>query len=228
MNGRSTWPAVLLGLFLNAMVLCLPSLLARALGYAIYWELLLWFLVLSGLFCYADLSREFYRTEVSPQGSVWKREQTAWLAQLTGLLVLAIFWMASLAQIRLQNEWQLKPSSILWGSGLLMGGAYLRWSAIASLGTYFVTETVFQAEQSLVERGPYRFMRHPSETGLLLATAGAGILFQSRVAMLIWIAGLLPLVLYRVGLEEAGLRSALGNGYREYQQRVRCLVPFLY
>jgi protein-S-isoprenylcysteine O-methyltransferase Ste14 len=82
------------------------------------------------------------------------------------------------------------------------------------------------AGQTVIEVGPYRYIRHPSYTGALITLVG--------LALGNW-AGLLALLdcmgaayAYRISVEEAALVAALGEPYKEYMRRTRRLVPFLF
>jgi protein-S-isoprenylcysteine O-methyltransferase len=99
------------------------------------------------------------------------------------------------------NDW--------WTLGLgvatVLAGVALRVWAILTLGRHFRREVTIEPGQTLVRRGPYRLLRHPSYTGLLLNFAGLGLAFGSwvsaAVALLIIFAGLLP----RIRVEERAL-----------------------
>ena len=61
------------------------------------------------------------------------------------------------------------PDILFWlGMLLIYAGIALRISAIKVLGRYFTTSVAVVADQQVVEDGPYRLIRHPSYTGLLL------------------------------------------------------------
>src|SRR6478672_9792503 len=58
------------------------------------------------------------------------------------------------------------------GVVLFVVGLALRWWAIVVLGRFFTVDVTIEKDHELVERGPFRFVRHPSYTGVLLAFAG--------------------------------------------------------
>lgn len=53
-------------------------------------------------------------------------------------------------------------------------GLVLRWWAIMTLGRFFTVDVVVEKDHEVVERGPFRWVRHPSYTGVLLAFVGCG------------------------------------------------------
>jgi protein-S-isoprenylcysteine O-methyltransferase len=65
------------------------------------------------------------------------------------------------------------------GIAVMFAGIVFRQWAIAVLGRYFSSVIGVQTEQKVVESGPYRLIRHPSYTGVLIFYAGLGLALQS-------------------------------------------------
>ncbi len=61
----------------------------------------------------------------------------------------------------------------LIATSLLVSGLVLRWTAILILGRFFTARIAIHEGQTLITAGPYRYVRHPSYTGLLLAFFGS-------------------------------------------------------
>jgi len=67
------------------------------------------------------------------------------------------------------------PSGAFYlGIGLMIAGILLRQWSIAVLGRYFSRTVGVQEGQAVVDRGPYRLVRHPAYTGSLLTMVGLG------------------------------------------------------
>jgi protein-S-isoprenylcysteine O-methyltransferase Ste14 len=62
-------------------------------------------------------------------------------------------------------------------------GLALRVWAIAALGGDFRTTVEVEPGQAVVSTGPYRWVRHPSYTGLLLIAAGLGVARSAWVSL---------------------------------------------
>jgi protein-S-isoprenylcysteine O-methyltransferase Ste14 len=58
---------------------------------------------------------------------------------------------------------------------VMISGIALRQWAILTLGQYFTGDVRVQANQTVVERGPYQWVRHPSYTGLITFFVGLGL-----------------------------------------------------
>jgi protein-S-isoprenylcysteine O-methyltransferase Ste14 len=80
-------------------------------------------------------------------------------------------------------------------------------------------------EQTVVDRGPYRWVRHPSYTGLLLTLVGLGLALGNWLSVLTLVVLPVAGLVVRIRVEERALLGALGEPYREYAGRHRRLVP---
>lgn len=114
------------------------------------------------------------------------------------------------------------------GLSLFVLGMLLRWYAIIYLGRLFTVDVAIAADHRLIDSGPYRFVRHPSYTGLLLNYIGLGIGLANWVALLVISVPTAIALLGRMRIEESALTASLGQTYRRYAERTARLVPFLY
>jgi protein-S-isoprenylcysteine O-methyltransferase Ste14 len=114
------------------------------------------------------------------------------------------------------------------GAVLGWGGALLRWWSFVSLGKYFTIVVATSADQPVIERGPYRLLRHPSYTGLLLIFAGLGIMVGNWLSAAGAVALLLIALIHRLRIEERAMNAALGDRYREFAASRARLIPYLW
>ena len=108
---------------------------------------------------------------------------------------------------------------------LMLGGMLLRWIAILRLGRFFTVNVATHEGQRLVDTGPYRFVRHPSYTGSLIAFIGMGIFFGTWAAVAFMLGPITLALLYRIRVEEQALDEALGPAYAAYRARTKRLIP---
>ncbi|HEV3228425.1 MAG TPA: isoprenylcysteine carboxylmethyltransferase family protein [Solirubrobacteraceae bacterium] len=135
----------------------------------------------------------------------------------------------TLAQAAARAHLAPLPGGAWWpviaGLAITVAGVALRLWAIVTLGRFFRIVVVIAHDHRLVDRGPYRRIRHPSYTGLLLAVVGLGLALGDWVALgaalLLSLAGLLV----RIRAEERALLAALGGDYADYMARTWRLVP---
>jgi protein-S-isoprenylcysteine O-methyltransferase Ste14 len=114
------------------------------------------------------------------------------------------------------------------GLVLIWIGLAVRVWAVLALGGSFSTYIQVEGDQTVVTRGPYRWVRHPSYTGLLLVCLGFGVGAGNWLSLAICAVvpplGLLP----RIAVEESELVRVLGEQYRSYQDRTHRLLPGLW
>lgn len=114
------------------------------------------------------------------------------------------------------------------GAALLWLGLALRVWAVGTLGASFRTSVEVDADQPVVSRSPYRWVRHPSYTGPLLIALGAGLGIGNGLSLALCAVvpplGMLP----RIVVEEAEMNRVLGDRHRSYQARTHRLVPGLW
>jgi protein-S-isoprenylcysteine O-methyltransferase len=80
----------------------------------------------------------------------------------------------------------------------------------------------------LIDNGPYRLVRHPSYTAILLVHAGAGLCFGNVLTLTVLTVPVASALFYRMHVEEAVLVHELGPSYLEYMKRTRRLIPLAY
>jgi protein-S-isoprenylcysteine O-methyltransferase len=137
-------------------------------------------------------------------------------------------------------------SSFLWDKGVWMfelppgpavavaamvlfaTGLFLRWWAIVTLGRFFTVDVTIERDHELVERGPFRWVRHPSYTGVLLAFLGWALTLWNWVAMAVVLVPIFVAFVRRMNVEEDALSRALGDRYRNYMRRTKRLIPGVY
>lgn len=113
------------------------------------------------------------------------------------------------------------------GQGMMLAGLAMKVWAMRTLGRFYTRTLRTAPDQTVVQDGPYRLIRHPGYLGTLLIWDGFGWASGN------WLLGLLnTLVLAlvygrRIQVEEAMLAETLGEPYREYQRRTWRLVPGL-
>jgi protein-S-isoprenylcysteine O-methyltransferase len=114
------------------------------------------------------------------------------------------------------------------GVVLFVAGLILRWWAIITLGRFFTVDVTIEKDHELVERGPFRMVRHPSYTGVLLAFVGFGLSLRNWAALLVILLPIGAAFIHRMNVEEDALSRALGQRYADYMKRTKRLVPFVY
>lgn len=114
---------------------------------------------------------------------------------------------------------------VVAGIVLVLAGLVMRVWSVLALGRFFQYQIEIQAGHRVVATGPYRYVRHPSYTGMALVTLGfafASCDILSVPAVLI-LTGLGLTV--RIRAEEKQLTAALGADYQEFAAHRKRLIP---
>jgi len=121
------------------------------------------------------------------------------MVELGAFLALVAMWaVGEAALVPLDRP---AAGTLAAGAALAIAGIALRWWAIATLGSGFLSRL---DAPRVVTCGPYRWLRHPSELGLALITFGTALVLASPVALGLG-AALLPIALIRCRRENAAL-----------------------
>lgn len=118
----------------------------------------------------------------------------------------------------------------LFAVGAAVGwlGLLLRWWSFVTLGRYFTVVLMTTEDQPVVDSGPYRVLRHPGYTGLLLAFVGGNLMIGNWVSTGASVALVLTALVHRIGVEERALDAGLGDRYRDFCAGRARLVPFVW
>jgi protein-S-isoprenylcysteine O-methyltransferase Ste14 len=114
------------------------------------------------------------------------------------------------------------------GLVLLLAARALRQWSFRTLGRYFTFTVQTSSDQTVVATGPYRFVRHPSYTALLLAAAAGGLYVGNWLSLLALVAAVAAGLAYRITVEERALTTDVGPAYRDYAATHKRLVPFVW
>jgi protein-S-isoprenylcysteine O-methyltransferase Ste14 len=106
----------------------------------------------------------------------------------------------------------------------LLGLALAVWARVY-LGRNWGMPTTMRAEPELVTAGPYRYVRHPIYTGIILAVAAASLIFN--VIALVVAFCVLVLFYNSARVEERNMTDVFPSQYPEYKARTKMLIPFL-
>jgi protein-S-isoprenylcysteine O-methyltransferase Ste14 len=160
------------------------------------------------------------------------------LSFITGPLwatILIVVFLALLAEA-IAPDWvyggpltlPIPYASVFQGVGMLtwlVGGGLALWSE-RTLGRFTRPEIEVLADHELVTGGPYRWIRHPLYTALLLMSAGVALLLLNAFLIAVFFAAC-GIAQRRAVLEEELLASegGFGSAYRSYMERTGRFLP---
>jgi protein-S-isoprenylcysteine O-methyltransferase Ste14 len=178
-----------------------------------------WLIVFSGV--YVNVTRRAAPADRTEKSLVWFRI----LAPLA-LVLSIIFYYSGIGTFPSTST---STSTLTFtGTSLFVLGMILRWIAIISLGKSFTVQVAVKADQPLKTNGVFRYIRHPSYTGLLLYNIGLGLVMQNWISLLLLFILPLIAVLNRIAFEEKILNNHFGESYSSYSAVSKKLIPWLY
>jgi protein-S-isoprenylcysteine O-methyltransferase Ste14 len=114
---------------------------------------------------------------------------------------------------------------VVVGIVLIAAGLAIRIWAVVSLGRFFQYQIEIQAGHRVVTTGPYRYVRHPSYTGISLVVLGfafgSGDVLSLPAVLVLNGLGLFV----RIRAEEKQLVAALGAEYEEFAAHRKRFIP---
>jgi len=161
-----------------------------------------------------------------PQKRAAAQETWTYRAAMIAGSILLVPWIAP-PLLGEKAMWEISYGGALALAAVMVAGLLLTWWARIYLGPLWSSVITRKKDHSVVDTGPYAFVRHPIYAGLviaLLATAAA----EGRATALIGV----PFVIFGLWLkahtEERFLMAELGvEVYGSYCRRVSMLIPFL-
>src|SRR6476661_4125517 len=142
---------------------------------------------------------------------------------LTGATALAVFVL-----VRVFRGGSLAVHSPVLGAigavVLVSGLALAVWARI-HLGRTWGMPMTQRAEPELVTSGPYRFVRHPIYSGILLALLGTAL--ATNLYWLIVLAFLGAYFIYSATVEERLMTTSFPGEYASYKAHTKMLIPFV-
>jgi protein-S-isoprenylcysteine O-methyltransferase Ste14 len=165
---------------------------------------------------------------------VWRGRRAATRADVVAEALFRVMFVGGILMFPVGRA--VAPDAVVpggvWGFGLgvLLGwlGLLLRWWSFVTLGTSFTLVVRASEGQRVVDSGPYRVLRHPSYSGLLLAFLGAGLMLGNWVGTAAALAVLAVALVYRIRKEERVLGTALGSAYRDFAAGRARLIPYVW
>ncbi len=162
-------------------------------------------------------ARVSFRTAGEPESEDDRGSEKVYGAARLATVLSAVYGPLPSAPWR---PWMLVPLA------LLVVGAALRLASIRALGRFYSHRVRTVEDHRIADGGPYRLLRHPAYTGMLLAHAGIVSFFLNPVSVLLLIGAFVPAVVYRIRVEERMLFDL--DGYRAFALRRKRLVPYVW
>jgi protein-S-isoprenylcysteine O-methyltransferase Ste14 len=156
-----------------------------------------------------------------------KRGRNPWSHELRirAVIIVVIVVLARLGAFRHDginsNPWLAGVGLVLFAMGLLVAVWARRY-----IGRNWGMPMTEKKDPELVTSGPYRLVRHPIYSGILLAGTGTALGVSWTGLIIVALAGIY--FGYSAVIEERFLTRSFPDTYPEYKRATNRLVPFLY
>lgn len=149
-----------------------------------------------------------------------------------GTFVFHFFFAAVFIYCIFIDQSQSDSLDLLQLSGFFFGCSFyiFRLWTFRVLGNYFTFMVTIKEDHQLIQSGPYKYLMHPSYTGMVLGHAGSAIFLRFYdckfwIAFFLWMALLLGV---RLRNEESALEAHFGKEFIEYRKKRWRFMPFIY
>lgn len=182
--------------------------------------------------CWWWFGLTFWLRKRPPRAREAKRDLTSYFGLLLQAVGYFMVWYFPLRRRQI-SPIASGPEWFAWAMAALsvaIAGfsAWLVNDAARRLGKQWSLGARLVEEHTLIQDGPYRFVRNPIYTGMF------GMLVATGLAVTGWIPQLSATVLFAIGtyfrirIEERLLREAFGSRFEEYARKVPALIPGIY
>jgi protein-S-isoprenylcysteine O-methyltransferase Ste14 len=182
--------------------------------------------------CWWLFALTFWLKKSPPRAREAQRDRTSLLGLLLQAVAYFCVWLDPLQRKQFSTV-ATASTALQWGLAVLavviaVGSVLLVNVAARRLGKQWALTARLVEGHTLIQDGPYRFVRNPIYTGMF------GMLLATGLAAAQWIPLLVAIVLFiagtsiRVRSEERLLRQAFGSEFEEYTRKVPALIPGIY
>lgn len=179
-------------------------------------------------FCWAVLGLYWIVSALGTKKTAVNENSATRVTRLSILVLTLILLLSHRLSIGpLAHRFITNSPAVIWsGAGLTALGVALAIWARATLGRNWSDKVVLKVDHELICRGPYRYLRHPIYTGVLLAVAGSALTVGkwSGVVALLLLGTTYCLKALR---EEKLLATNFGEAFSDYKEQTGFFLPRL-
>ncbi len=156
-----------------------------------------------------------------------KRGRVPWSRELRIRAVIVIIVILLIRFGALRNH---DLNTDLWRAALgivffVLGLAFAIWARV-HIGRNWGTPMTQKKDPELVTSGPYRLVRHPIYSGILVAGFGTALALSWLWLVAVLLAGVY--FVYSATVEERFLTEQFPDAYPAYRRSTKMLVPFVF
>jgi protein-S-isoprenylcysteine O-methyltransferase Ste14 len=182
--------------------------------------------------CWWLFALTFWLRKRPPRAIEAKRDWTSLIGLLLQAAAYFCVWFYPL-QRRQFLPVTLASQPAEWGFAVLtvviaVASVWLVNASARRLGKQWALAARLVEGHTLIQDGPYRFVRNPIYTGMFGMLLATGLILTQWIPLLIAIVLFIAGTWVRVRSEERLLREAFGPRFEEYARNVPALIPGIY
>jgi protein-S-isoprenylcysteine O-methyltransferase Ste14 len=170
-----------------------------------------------------SVSSLFVKKSLTKRGPWW----IIWRVVIALFVILFVHYNRSGALSFFRFSFQSFFSFLIPGSVLTLIGLFGAVWARFHLGRNWSGYVTYKEDQTLITTGPYRFVRHPIYTSMILMFIGTILYYGSLFVSIFLIILTIDFVL-RTKKEEEIMTRLFGEKYTDYMKRTKRLIPLIY
>ena len=173
------------------------------------------------MWCVIEIYWDISKRNTAPETDSESR-QSRWMH----LLLLSAAQFLIFLPVQGLRQRYLPASALVTATGLILNvaGVVLAIWSRRCLGRYWSGKITIKVDHQLIRSGPYRVIRHPIYTAMLILYLGTAVVSGELHALMGWALAIIA-YLRKIKLEEANLIKAFGEEYRNYCSESRALLP---
>ena len=140
------------------------------------------------------------------------------------LAVLLLTWPRFSGRTLTRHFLATSPVTFWIGAICLLAGLSFSVVARRSLGGNWSSTVTLKQDHTLTRCGPYRIVRHPIYSGILLAVLG-GVLARGEWRDLVALVLFFVAFMRKIQIEERFMLDQFGDAYVQYRRDVAALIP---
>lgn len=147
-----------------------------------------------------------------------------WIPRISLLIIILILWMVPyFSRIIVQEIMSLQ----IIGLAIFIFGIIVAIWARRTLGSNWSSNLEIKQEHELITTGPYRLVRHPIYTGVIIGLMGTFLVF-GKLNILILLVIISAGMIARARIEDGLMEKQFPDKYPDYKRRVKSLIPYVF
>jgi protein-S-isoprenylcysteine O-methyltransferase Ste14 len=111
---------------------------------------------------------------------------------------------------------------------IIIIGLVIRIISIRTLEQYFTYSVTKVENQEIIEKGVYKYIRHPGYLGQIVIFLGISISLSNWLSIILMFLSTLIGYMNRIRVEEKFMFEQMGEKYSDYKTRTKKIVPKIY